>query len=177
MLFRSSYVKHGEVRWQNVAAGAAIGGVIGLTGGAATGVLVAGSATASTAAVIAGANTLALTVSGGGLVAGGKVVVDNIQRAIGNSTVLGSYPGYLKLADQLKARVFSVPSSVWNNMTRAQQWAMNQKFLDESIKKGHQFILSANAYGAKEGTFFFSEIQYLLNNGYKIVDEGWRLIK
>jgi len=30
---------------------------------------------------------------------------------------------------------------------------------------------------AKAGTYFYSEIQFLLNNGYKIVDEGWRLIK
>jgi hypothetical protein len=172
-----SYAKYGEVRWQNVVGGAAIGGAIGLTGGAAAGVALAGSATASTAAVVAGANVVAASISSGGLVVGGKVVIDNIQKAVGNSTVLGSYPGYLKLAQDLKARVFSIPSDVWNSMSRAQQWAANEKFLDQSIAKGHQFILSANAYGAKAGTFFYSEIQYLLNNGYKIVDEGWRLIQ
>jgi len=49
-----SYAKYGEVRWKNVAAGAGIGGAIGLTGGAAAGAIFAGSATASTGAGIAG---------------------------------------------------------------------------------------------------------------------------
>ena len=49
-----SQVKYGEVRWQNVAAGAAIGGVIGATGGAIAAYAVTGSAVASTGSVIAG---------------------------------------------------------------------------------------------------------------------------
>ena len=58
-----SYKKTGSVTWRSVAAGAAIGGAIGLTGGAAAGALLAGSAIASTGAVIAGA-TVARTASG-----------------------------------------------------------------------------------------------------------------
>jgi hypothetical protein len=60
-----SYVKHGEVRWQNVAAGMAVGGVIGLTGGAAAAYLTAGSVTASTGAVLAGMGVGGATVAGG----------------------------------------------------------------------------------------------------------------
>ena len=48
------YVRYGEVRWQNVAAGAVIGDVVGLTGGAAAAYLTAGSVTASTGAAIVG---------------------------------------------------------------------------------------------------------------------------
>ncbi|MHB8107450.1 MAG: RHS repeat-associated core domain-containing protein [Candidatus Cryosericum sp.] len=58
-----SYKKTGSVTWRSVAAGAAIGGAIGLTAGAAAAYVVAGSATASTGAVIAGA-TVARTASG-----------------------------------------------------------------------------------------------------------------
>ena len=43
-----SYAKYGEVRWQNVLTGVAVGGVIGLGGGAAVAYIAAGSATAST---------------------------------------------------------------------------------------------------------------------------------
>ena len=53
----TSYLKHGEVRWQDVAVGAAIGGVAGLTLGAATAFVAAGSATATTTAVYAGITT------------------------------------------------------------------------------------------------------------------------
>ena len=58
-----SYKKTGSVRWRSVAAGAAIGGAIGLTAGAAAAYVVAGSAAAPTGAVIAGA-TAARTASG-----------------------------------------------------------------------------------------------------------------
>ena len=49
-----SYAKHGKVNWKNVAAGAAIGGAVGLTGGAAVAAVTTGSATASTAMVAVG---------------------------------------------------------------------------------------------------------------------------
>ncbi len=60
-----SQVKYGEVRWQNIAAGAAIGGAVGLTGGAAAGAIIAGSATASTGAVLTGMGVAGATASAG----------------------------------------------------------------------------------------------------------------
>ena len=60
-----SQVKYGEVRWQNVAAGAAIGGAVGATGGAAAAYITTGSATASTAAVIVGTGGSATIAAGG----------------------------------------------------------------------------------------------------------------
>jgi RHS repeat-associated protein len=61
--------------------GGAVGGLIGLGAGAAAGVLLAGSATATTAAVLAGGSALTATIGGGGLVAGGKMIADNVSRA------------------------------------------------------------------------------------------------
>lgn len=49
-----SQAKYGEVRWQDVVAGAAIGGILGATGGAAVAYIATGRATASTATVIVG---------------------------------------------------------------------------------------------------------------------------
>ena len=53
-----SQVKYGEVHWENVANGAAIGGVIGLTGGAGAAYALVGSATASTGSVLMGAGLI-----------------------------------------------------------------------------------------------------------------------
>ena len=59
-----SEIKYGEVRWENVVAGAAIGGAVGLTGGAIASSIIAGSATASTGAVLTGAGVVeGVTVS------------------------------------------------------------------------------------------------------------------
>ena len=42
---------------------------------------------------------------------------------------------------------------------------------------GRGILLSTNAYSAKEGTAFFVEINYLLEHGYRIVSEGWKLVR
>ena len=93
------------------------------------------------------------------------------------STVLGSYPTYLSLAKRLGSNVFSVADDLWENMTYAAQWATNQAFLNKAIQAGHKFILATNAYKAKPGTFFYKEIHYLLEHGYKIVENGWAMVK
>jgi RHS repeat-associated protein len=163
--------------WQGTLGYAAIGGVAGLTLGAGAGVLLTGSATATTLAVATGANSLASAMSTGGLAAGAAFLTQNIQNATAQYTVLGSYPGYLELAEKLKARVFTIQAGAWNKLTASQQWTLNQQFLDKSIAKGHEFIFSVNAYSARVGTYLYSEIQYLIENGYRIIDEGWRMIK
>ena len=81
-----SQVKYGEVSWQNVAAGAAIGGAIGLTGGAATAYLVAGSATASTGAVMTGLGIAGAGAAGGGATYATSKFIENSQ-ILYNSTV------------------------------------------------------------------------------------------
>lgn len=73
---------HGKNVWAGIAIGAAAGGLIGLGAGAAAGALLAGSATVSTAAVMTGGSALIATVSGGGLIAGGKMIADNVSQAV-----------------------------------------------------------------------------------------------
>ena len=72
----------GKNVWAGIGIGAAAGGLIGLGAGAAAGALLAGSATASTTAVMTGGSALIATVSGGGLVAGGKMIADNASQAV-----------------------------------------------------------------------------------------------
>ena len=172
-----SYTTTGEISWQSVGIGALTGGLLGGGLGAVSGVLVAGSVVASTAAVTTGFSTLAVAISSGGWAAGVAFLMQNIQNATSNYTVLGHSPGYLELAKRIKARVFEIPTEIWNTLTGAQQWALNQEFLDVSISKGHEFIFSTNVYSARIGSYLYAEIQYLLSNGYHIVDEGWRMIR
>lgn len=91
-------------------------------------------------------------------------------------TVLGSHPHYLNLADELGARRFNIPPHIWEKMTPAQRWAANTKFLDRMIARGDQIILSNSGHAAQRGTSFFKEIQYLLGKGYKLSDDGLRMI-
>ena len=90
-------------------------------------------------------------------------------------TVLGSYPEYVKLSDDLNARRFEIPLDVWEKMTDAERWAANQKFLDRTINKGDVVTLSNDARKAKAGSYFEKEIEYLKSKGYSVSEDGFRL--
>jgi hypothetical protein len=87
-------------------------------------------------------------------------------------TVLGSYPEYVKLSDDLNARRFEIPVKQWKEMTPVQQWTANQKFLDRTINRGDSISLSNSAHGAKPGTYFYREVKYIQSKGYTIADDG-----
>ena len=81
-----SYKKTGSVTWRSVAAGAAIGGAIGLTGGAAVAYVVAGSATASTGAVMTGLGLAGAGAAGGSGVALGTQF-DKLGKLVSNPEI------------------------------------------------------------------------------------------
>ena len=91
-------------------------------------------------------------------------------------TVLGSYPKYLDLADDLGARRFNIPTKIWKKMTPAQRLAANQKFLDRMITRGDEIILSNSGHAARRGTSFFDEIQYLKSKGFRLSEDGLRML-
>ncbi len=98
--------------------------------------------------------------------------------AKGGQTVLGKFPDYLKLADEIGAKRFNIPMDVWNKMTKAEQWAANQKFLDRMIARGDEIVLSNpvkdinNVSGA-----FRQELNYLIEKGFRLSEDGTRMIK
>jgi hypothetical protein len=94
----------------------------------------------------------------------------------GGKTVLGHYPAYTELAKQLSARRFNIPMSVWNKMSEAERWAANTKFLDRMIARGDDVILATRADLAKPGSYFARELEYLLSKGFKLSEDGLRLI-
>jgi RHS repeat-associated protein len=93
-------------------------------------------------------------------------------------TVLGKFPDYTRLADAIGAKRFSIPPSVWDKMTKAEQWAANQKFLDRIIARGDEIILSNPVKEIKNVSGAFrKELDYLIDKGFKLIEDGTRLSK
>jgi hypothetical protein len=61
-------------------------------------------------------------------------------------------------------------------MTPAEQWAANQRFLDRTIARGDDIVLSTPAREAKPGSFFARELEYLAGKGYTVGPDGLRLL-
>ena len=130
--------------------------------------------------------SMAAMVPGIGNVAGAGKLANRLNKVTkglapakraSNKTVLGSYPDYVKLSDELGARRFDVPTEIWKNkMNAAQRWDANRKLLDRMISKGDKVILSNPASSAKPDTSFFREIEYLKSQGYRVSNDGLRML-
>ncbi|MCG8557977.1 MAG: hypothetical protein MJD61_22230, partial [Proteobacteria bacterium] len=93
-------------------------------------------------------------------------------------TVLGKFPDYVNLADDLAARRFSIPTKIWSKMTPAEQWAANQKFLDRMISRGDEIVLSNPVKNVSEATGWFGrELNYLVEQGFRLSADGTRMIR
>lgn len=91
-------------------------------------------------------------------------------------SVLGHFPDYVNKANELGAKRFSIPEKIWNAMSKAEQWAANQKFLDRAIARGDEFVLATPLDKVRAGSYFERELQYLFSKGYQLADDGARLI-
>jgi hypothetical protein len=96
--------------------------------------------------------------------------------ALASIAVIGPYPQYLKLANTLNAKRFSIPMKVWNRMSDAERWAANKKFLDRQIANKTTFALATHIDDVDDASTLSKEIDYLLKNGYEVSEDGWSLI-
>jgi RHS repeat-associated protein len=106
----------------------------------------------------------------------GAVLATSGARTGVGKTVLGHYPEYVQLAEQLGARRFHVPLDAWNRMTAAEQWAANVKFLDRTIRRGDEILLATPLEQVRTGSWLEREIKYLLEKGYQVSPDGTKLI-
>jgi hypothetical protein len=90
-------------------------------------------------------------------------IEEGVQKGV---TVLGRNPTYLEVAKDVGGNALNIPQDVWYSMNRAQQWALNQKFLDDAIARGDYFYLASRWADAPTGTFFRQELEYLFSKGY-----------
>jgi len=101
---------------------------------------------------------------------GGKTIKKGVS-------VLGHFPEYMNIGEKIGARVFKIPTKYWNEMTEAQKWMSNKKFLDRMIKRGDDIMLATPINKIKPGSYYQKEIQYLFEKGYKLSPDGRYLIK
>ena len=104
-----------------------------------------------------------------------------------DSVVLGKYgdggpTAYTNVAKDMDAQYFELDN--WSELAAKYSddeiWKINQKFLDIQTSSGREIYLSHNpADYIGDGSFYSREIQYLIDNGYKFVDEGgiWHAVR
>ena len=97
-----------------------------------------------------------------------------------DAVVLGKYgdggpTAYTSVAKDMDAQYFQLDN--WDELAARYSddeiWKINEKFLDIQTSSGREIYLSHNPedYLGK-GQFYSRDLQYLLDNGYKFVDEG-----
>ena len=94
----------------------------------------------------------------------------------GGKTVLGRYPRYVELSDELNARRFQIPDEVWKRMTPDEQWAANQRFLDRTIARGDEIILASPIKDVPPQSAFAKELRYMRSKGYRVSEDGKKLL-
>ena len=63
-------------------------------------------------------------------------------------------------------------------MSDVEKWKANKKFLDRAIKRGDEIILSNPVKDVnKEAGFFHKELNYLIEKGYRLSDDGSKMIR
>jgi len=91
-------------------------------------------------------------------------------------TVLGHAPEYKRLGDALGARTFSIPEIASSKMSAAQVWAADVRFLDRTILRGDEVILSNPLDKIRPGSYLAREVEYLgSKGGYVPNADGTRL--
>lgn len=92
-------------------------------------------------------------------------------------TVLGHYPEYVELTEQLGAQSMQIPMDRWNAMTPEEQWLTNAGFLDSMARSGNNFRLATPVEKARPGSYYVRELNHLFGKGYKLSPDGLWLVK
>ena len=91
-------------------------------------------------------------------------------------TVLGRNPAYLQMAQDIGGasdaeyyvNTLNIPVDQFQALSVNDQWALNQKFLDEAIARGDTFVLASPWSAAVPKSFYLEELKYLFSKGYSI---------
>jgi hypothetical protein len=122
---------------------------------------------------VAGAICIGAVVRGVQVIRAGRAAAA-ASRA--TTRVMGHYPEYLQVGEALGAKVFSMPTQVFDAMPTAAQKAANMRFLDRGIAEGAEFVMATRRADVRAGSALADEVQYLLNKGYKWTDNNMSLV-
>ena len=109
-------------------------------------------------------------------IAVGFRTTSKLDNYVKGSPVLGHYPDYIELAKKIDGKTFEMPTEIFDNMTKSEQWLANKKFLDRAINRNESFNLATPLENMRKGSFFEEEVNYLLEKGYKLNESGTMLI-
>jgi hypothetical protein len=88
--------------------------------------------------------------------------------------VLEHFPEYLSLTADIGAEVFNIPKDTWDRLDGAARWTANQKFIDDTIARDDEIVLSTT--DVRRGTWFERELRYLASKGYTPSRRGGRTV-
>ena len=91
--------------------------------------------------------------------------------------VLGKWPTYLEVGENIGAKTLNIPTEIWDRLSEAQKWSINRQFLYRAIKRGDEIHLATPPGLAKPGTFYYRELRYLESHGYRPSADGTRMIR
>jgi len=120
---------------------------------------------------------LTLGAAGAALAPASAVEAVNLTPTVGR-VVIGSFPQYVELAEQLGVKYFSIKPEIWQKMSDAERLAANNKFLDRAIARGDTSVLTMSVKDALQrgGVWLRHEIQYLMSRGYSVGSDGRSLV-
>jgi RHS repeat-associated protein len=98
------------------------------------------------------------------------------EAAAVTARVIGHHPAYLQVGEAIGAKVFDVPTEVWDSWSVAERWSANQKFLDRGIREGAEFLLATRRADIRAGSQTAYEVGDLLSNDYKWAADNLSLI-
>jgi RHS repeat-associated protein len=130
-------------------------------------------------AALDAAGLLPLIPSAGLVRRAGQLLGAASDAATPTARVIGSYGEtgvYLQVGEAIGAKTLNIPMDTWSKMSKAEQWAANQRFLDRGISGGAEFVLSTHPSDIRAGTALAREVSYLLSKGYKWSSNGLSLI-
>ena len=88
------------------------------------------------------------------------------------TTVIGSYPRYIHVSDQLGGRRFDVGSHAWSALgSYASRWQANVYFLNQMMKAGDVIVMSSDPRAARPGSWYFHELNYLRSIGHLLTTQ------
>jgi hypothetical protein len=95
-----------------------------------------------------------------------------------DSEGIGKIIGYEVLGRSEGATFMSVPDEIWKHLDESGKWDLNKKFLDRIVKQSKEIVFSHDPrLYINSDSFFGKEIRYLLSKGFKISDDGLRMIR
>ena len=116
----------------------------------------------------AAAGNIALALTDAGVIIAGS----------NNTIVLGSFlDRYINPGGVVGADVLSIPKPVWDAMTAAERWAVNQAFLDAAIARNATIAFTSDPSIAPGISGLGQEYQYLKDQGYQMVTDIYGGIK